>query len=90
MRFRNRTGFRQVPSCCTPPDNARYEMCEGGRAGSSQHPHGRVCQAASYLGQDLTQSLSALRSELEASSEALLADMLNVLNLALAIWGSPG
>ena len=33
------------------------------------------------LGEDLTQSLSALRSELEASSEALLADMLNVLNL---------
>ena len=33
------------------------------------------------LGEDLTQSLSALRSELEASSEALLADMLNFLNL---------
>ena len=33
------------------------------------------------LGEDLTQSLSALRSELEASSEALLADMLDVLNL---------
>ena len=33
------------------------------------------------LGKDLTQSLSALRSELEASSEALSADMLNVLNL---------
>ena len=33
------------------------------------------------LGEDLTQSLSALRSELEASSEALLADMLNVVNL---------
>ena len=33
------------------------------------------------LGEDLTQSLSALRSELEASSEALSADMLNILNL---------
>ena len=33
------------------------------------------------LGEDLTQSLSALRMELEASSEALSADILNVLNL---------
>ena len=33
------------------------------------------------LGEDLSQSLSALRSELEASNEALSADMLNVLNL---------
>ena len=33
------------------------------------------------LGEDLTQSLSALCSELEASSEALSTDMLNVLNL---------
>ena len=33
------------------------------------------------LGEDLTQSLSALHSELEASSEALSADMLNILNL---------
>ena len=33
------------------------------------------------LGQDLTRSLSALRSELEALSEALLADVLDVLNL---------
>ena len=33
------------------------------------------------LGEDLTRSLSALRSELEASSEALLADVLDVLNL---------
>ena len=33
------------------------------------------------LGEDLTRSLSALRSELEALSEALLADVLNVLNL---------
>ena len=32
-------------------------------------------------GEDLTQSLSALRSELEASSEALSADILNILNL---------
>ena len=39
------------------------------------------------LGEDLTQSLSALRSELEAASEALSADMLNVLNLCL---GDPG
>ena len=39
------------------------------------------------LGEDLTQSLSALRSELEASSEALLADMLDILNLLL---GDPG
>ena len=39
------------------------------------------------LGKDLTQSLSALRSELEASSEALSADMLNVLNLCP---GNPG
>ena len=39
------------------------------------------------LGEDLTQSLSALRSELEASSEALLADILNVLNLRS---GNPG
>ena len=33
------------------------------------------------LGQDLTRSLSALRSELEALSEALLADVLDILNL---------
>ena len=39
------------------------------------------------LGEDLTQSLSALRSELEASSQALSADILNVLNLCP---GDPG
>ena len=39
------------------------------------------------LGKDLTQSLSALRSELEASSEALLADVLDILNLCP---GNPG
>ena len=39
------------------------------------------------LGEDLTRSLSALRSELEALSEALLADMLNILNLRP---GNPG
>ena len=33
------------------------------------------------LGEDLTRSLSALRSELEALSEAVLADVLNVLSL---------
>ena len=33
------------------------------------------------LSEDLTKSLSALCSELEASSEVLLADLLNVLNL---------
>ena len=35
----------------------------------------------SILCEDLTKSLSALRSELEASSEVLLADILNILNL---------
>ena len=39
------------------------------------------------LGEDLTQSLSALRLELEACSEALSADILNVLNLCP---GDPG
>ena len=39
------------------------------------------------FGEDLTQSLSALRSELEASSKALSVDMLNVLNLCP---GNPG
>ena len=39
------------------------------------------------LGEDLTQSLSALCSEIEASSEALLADVLNVLSLRP---GDPG
>ena len=39
------------------------------------------------LGEHLTQSLSALHSELEASSEALSANMLNVLNLCP---GDPG
>ena len=39
------------------------------------------------LGEDLTQSLSALRSKLEASSEALLTDVLNILNLRP---GDPG
>ena len=39
------------------------------------------------LGKDLTRSLSALRSELEASSEAVLADVLDVLNLCS---GDPG
>ena len=33
------------------------------------------------LGEDLTKSLSALRSDLEASSEAVFADVLDVLNL---------
>ena len=33
------------------------------------------------LGEDLIRSLSALRSELEASSEAMLADVLYILNL---------
>ena len=35
----------------------------------------------SILGEDLTKSLSALRSELENSSEALSSDLLSVLNL---------
>ena len=35
----------------------------------------------SILCEDLTKSLSALRLELEASSEGLLADILNILNL---------
>ena len=39
------------------------------------------------LGKDLTKSLSALRLELEASSEVLLADILNILNLCP---GDPG
>ena len=39
------------------------------------------------LGEDLTQSLSALRLEPEASSEVLLADILNILNLCP---GDPG
>ena len=39
------------------------------------------------LGEDLIQSLSTLRSELEASSEALSADILNVLSLRP---GNPG
>ena len=39
------------------------------------------------LGEDLTRSLSALRLELEASSEAVLADVLDVLNLCS---GDPG
>ena len=42
------------------------------------------------LGEDLTQSLSALRSELEVSSEALSADILNVLSLCPGDRGSPG
>ena len=39
------------------------------------------------LGEDLTRSLSALRLELEASSEAMLADVLDILNLCS---GDPG
>ena len=39
------------------------------------------------LGEDLTKSLSALRSDLEASSEAVLADVLDVFNLHS---GDPG
>ena len=39
------------------------------------------------LGEDLTKSLSALRSDLEASSEAVFADVLDVLNLCS---GNPG
>ena len=41
------------------------------------------------LGEDLTQSLSALCLELEASSEVLSADILNVLNLCPGDPGSP-
>ena len=33
------------------------------------------------IGEDLTKSLSALRSELETSSEALSSDLLRILNL---------
>ena len=39
------------------------------------------------LGKDLTKSLSALHLELEASSEVLVADILNILNLSP---GDPG
>ena len=39
------------------------------------------------LGEDLTRSLSALHSDLEALSEAMLADVLNILNLRS---GDPG
>ena len=39
------------------------------------------------LGKDLTRSLSALHSELEASSEAMLADVLDILNICS---GNPG
>ena len=39
------------------------------------------------LGEDLTKSLSALRSDLEASSEAIFTDVLDVLNLRS---GNPG
>ena len=38
-------------------------------------------QLQTILCEDLTKSLSALRSELEASSEVLLADLLHILNL---------
>ena len=44
-------------------------------------------QLQAILGEDLTKSLSALRLELEASSEVLAADILNVLNLSP---GDPG
>ena len=44
-------------------------------------------QLQAILGKDLTRSLSALHSKLEASSEALSADVLNVLNLRP---GNPG
>ena len=39
-------------------------------------------QLQAILGEDLTKSLSTLRLELEASSEVLSADILNVLNLS--------
>ena len=39
------------------------------------------------LGEDLTKSLSALRSDLEASSEAIFTDVLDVLNLHLGDLG---
>ena len=39
------------------------------------------------LGEDLTRSLSALRLELEALSEAVLADVLDVLNLCSGYLG---
>ena len=47
----------------------------------------KFARLQAILGEDLTQSLSALRLELEASSKALSADVLNVLNLRP---GDPG
>ena len=44
----------------------------------------------SILCEDLTKSLSALRSELEASSEVLSADILNILNLHPGIPSGEG
>ena len=41
----------------------------------------QVARLQSIMCEDLTKSLSALRSELEASSEVLSADLLNILNL---------
>ena len=40
-----------------------------------------LARLQTILCEDLTKSLSALRSELEASSEVLLADLLNILSL---------
>ena len=50
-------------------------------------PLAEFARLQAILGEDLTRSLSALCSELEASSEAVLADVLNVLNLRS---GDPG
>ena len=56
-------------------------MCEGGRAGGCQIPPAEFARLQAILGEGLTRSLSALRSELEASSKAVLADVLDILNL---------
>ena len=47
-----------------------------------------LARLQTILCEDLTKSLSALRSELEASSEVLLADILNILNLRPGDLGS--
>ena len=62
-------------------------MCEGGGAGGCQDPPGRVCQASSHPWRGPHQKFICSRLELEASSEAVLADVLDVLNLCS---GNPG
>ena len=67
MTFGNHTGYHQMPSCCTPSGNAEYGMCEEVEQAAVRTLMAEFARLQAILGEDLTRSLSALHSKLEAS-----------------------